>query len=480
MRISVATLQLLLLLLARVTSSVDGTTKRRSLQENHVCKTRANSKTSNRKRARTCGGPEVLARSYPIMRRWPFDAFQLVMEMKSGTCDLYRQPKSKMPSICCRITDSYHQPEQAVREAIGSFLIGCSRRPAEKPCRAIDLGANNGWFSAYMLQLGAHVTAIEPQPDLAHAAMATAKLNCWSERFTIVNARACIENEHACFRPVSASDCHVGGWREGGGRSQISEESGSNCANLHGLPSTVGGVSLRKILLQSPNGGSETNELDFVKIDVDGPEGRWFTEMDRLISMRLLVIRTILVEASFIKPSQMRRFQRKHGYTAYRLDAHDSRRFMTRTGWDAYSANGTISRLDRFSRDHMDADRAMTRYSPHNPRYGAKDQQGPSPAADGRSRFDLEEELFSVRAMRHVYRAKANLTLQAWTTLMQPIQHDGYESAPHQWLLTLEGDLTEPTVPGSDWRHRSPEYAHAKAAGYSLAHVDVQIESLKD
>ena len=31
-----------------------------------------------------------------------------------------------------------------------------------KPRRCLDLGANNGWFSLYMLSLGAHVFSAEP------------------------------------------------------------------------------------------------------------------------------------------------------------------------------------------------------------------------------------------------------------------------------------------------------------------------------
>ena len=83
-----------------------------------------------------------------------------------------------------------------------------------------------------------------------------------------------------------------------------------------------------------------------------------------------------------------------------------------------------------------------------------------------------------MRAMRHVFRARPNLSLQAWTTLMQPMQHDGYESAPMQWALTLDGDLTEPTRPGTDWRHVSPEYAAAKTSGHLHDGVDAEYDEL--
>ena len=442
-------------------------------RSSHACKALDTSKEM------LCGDVELsqlLARSYKLRPRWPFQSFRLVMEMSTGTCDFYQAPKPGKPSFCCDITGDCSQPEVAVREAIGSFLIGCSRRSAEEPCRAVDLGANNGWFTAYMLQLGAHVVSVEPQTDLARGVEATAKLNCWSKRSTVINARACSSRDSTalCYRPVNASNCQVrSGWRAGHGTSQLTTVYGHECAALNRLPATVGGVPLRSVLLgggaQRRRGAFQSRiQLDLVKMDVDGPEGHMLADMDDLISSRLLSIRTIIVEASFVKPSQMRRLQRKHGYTAYRLDAHDSRRYMTRSGWDAFSPGGTIARIDRFAAHHKEADRALTRYSPHNPTHGASDNGGvaPTPAGDNISRVDLEEELFGVRAMRHVYRAKPNLSLQAWSTLMQPIQHHGYESAPTQWVLTLEGDLTEPVNSQiREWHQLSPEYVDAKATG---------------
>ena len=56
----------------------------------------------------------------------------------------------------------------------------------------------------------------------------------------------------------------------------------------------------------------------------------------------------------------------------------------------------------------------------------------------------LEDELFGIRAMRHVFRLKRNLSLQAWVTVLNPLMARGY---PPQLLLTLERDLTEPTYP---------------------------------
>ena len=485
---------------ASVTSARSGRSVEQLDRSSHACKSVDPSEEA------LCGDAQLLARSYKLLPRWPFDGFRLVMEMSNGTCDFYRAPKLGRPSFCCDIQGDYRQPEIAVREAIGSFLVGCNRRPAGRPCRALDLGANNGWFSAYMLQLGAHVVSVEPQPAFAQAIEATAKLNCWKKRSTVINARACTSREvsgarpfitrdakpfsGSCYIATNTSSCEAGGgFREGGGSSQLRTVYGHECAAKHGLPATVGGIPLRSVLLEGAQAEQaaelqrKTNtatipslrvELDLVKIDVDGPERYMMQEIDDLMTSRLLSIRTIIVEASFVTPSQMFRLQHRHGYTAYRLDAHDGRRRMTRSGWDAFSPGRTIARLDRFASKHREADRAVTRFSPHNPDQfkasngaSAPDHpKGLTPAGDDTPRVDLEEELFGVRAMRHVYRAKPNLSLQAWTTLMQPIQHQGYESAPLQWVLTLEGDLTEPVdTLIQPWIRVTPEYKNASATG---------------
>ena len=82
--------------------------------------------------------------------------------------------------------------ERHVYEVIVSFLAGCTSRRSSSPppCLAADLGANNGWMSAFMLALGAHVVSVEPQSDLAHAISETAALNCWAARSKVINAFA--------------------------------------------------------------------------------------------------------------------------------------------------------------------------------------------------------------------------------------------------------------------------------------------------
>ena len=89
---------------------------------------------------------------------------------------------------------------------------------------------------------------------------------------------------------------------------------------------------------------------------------------------------------------------------------------------------------------------------------------GPSyrPMGDNVSRRELEEEMFAIRGMRHVFRVKRDIGLQGWVTVLNPIMHRGY---PPQFALTLTPDLLEPTT-----RHPpvalTPEASAAKANGW--------------
>jgi len=112
--------------------------------------------------------------------RFPFPPIRLVMETIPGTCNFYSQT-----DYCSRFSnDQDFEPEYHVKEVIASFLTGCHFRA----CPVVEFGANNGWFTSYMLSLGATVLAVEPQSDFAQAVRDTAALNGWSHRALILAA----------------------------------------------------------------------------------------------------------------------------------------------------------------------------------------------------------------------------------------------------------------------------------------------------
>ena len=273
--------------------------------------------------ARRCGGADLFARSYTLAPWWPLDAFHLVMETVPDTCNLYNAASR---SFCCRVGhDPLSDPERIVREALVSFLAGCERRRRQpgRACRAMDLGANNGWFSMYMLQMGAAVLAVEPQPDLAKALRETAQLNCWADRLTVVNARACaggtIKHYDGRGRSYSYAGCvlpvvgckALNGWRHGNahgpallhlqlcnqtlwprsllacldaswsaGAAAAASSSSSSATSLLdkcdlppawqslGLPAAIGGANLTELLVRAAGGVG--GELTLLKMDADG------------------------------------------------------------------------------------------------------------------------------------------------------------------------------------------------------------------
>lgn len=420
----------------------------------------------------------LFARSYTLHAGWPFAGFQLVMEMEPGTCDLYAR---RARGTCCELETEKggRLVEAHVRHALVSLLggKGCHLRSGSRACRAVDLGANNGWFSLMMMQLGAKVVSVEPQTDLARALQDSAQLNCWAGRSRVINALACTRSDFACHAArIDARDCEVGGWRFGNmyGSSQLTAahrrgmnssqpKKDSGCAAAHGLPEWVGAVNLSSVLFEHARAGDAPGgaaEIDFIKMDADGPEGGWLRELDEEITAGRLRVEAIVVEGSNLSPIVMQRFQRVHGYTFFRLDEHDGRRHITPAGWDLLSPHGTIARIDRYAKEHEHADALIGKYS-----VGRADRARASstesalkPAGDGVSRLMLEDEMWSVRAMRHVFRLKANLSLQHWVTVLNPVIPKGW---PPQWAMTLEPRVLEENAPFAAGASVQPEWVHA-------------------
>ena len=395
----------------------------------------------------TCGPDSLRNRSYTMPPRWPLDTFQLIMESASGgegssnrsqTCNLYRNSRP-----CC---DLQEWPEVVVeppvRESIISFLAGCALRPKHRPpCRAADLGANNGWMSMIMLALGAHVVSVEPASDFAMAVSESAHLNCFADRSVVLNAFACAVPDHgprSCMRSRRAWTGYRAGGPPIGLRDRLKETHGVLLEliltrNLAALPRTRNALTgVLEPLTTIPADALPLHNLmapphwDLIKMDSDGPEGSWLRLVERLISQRKLTVGTLTIEGNNVDGETMQLFQAAHGYAVYRLEMGDRRRWITSDGWDAHSPSGTMATL-----------------------------RPPQP------RDTLETEVFSLRAMRHLFRVADNITLSGWRTLLGPIAGlkgasragrriaSTGDKAVHHWLLTSEKNLAEPTRPGA-------------------------------
>lgn len=292
-----------------------------------------------------------------------------------------------------------------------------------------------------MLDLGATVVSVEPQADLAAAIRETAALNCWSARSTVFNNFACScssttkscwdKGNKWCVRPRRPySD--VGLWRA---------EQGQLSLQAAGTLPIVRGVGIDDLIFHGLDNRIDTpHHLDFIKLDGDGPEYLLLESISRLLAtFPKLTIDAILVEVQFEprKPQKLDAFARsfhqlqsQYAFDVYRLDTHDFRRLVTSTGWDAFSPPGTIGALSRVR--------------------GALERDA------------LEEELFGVRAMRHLWRIQRDLNQGQWRTILTPM---------HSRHRTFEFLLVHRRVPLIEARFAwgglgrvSPE---ARAAGWN-------------
>lgn len=118
--------------------------------------------------------------------------------------------------------------------------------------------------------------------------------------------------------------------------------------------------------------GGVNASYDLVKIDVDGLEGAWLAHIEKLLSSKLLHVRTFIVECHQCAPSLLHRMQHHHGYGVYALDMHIDQRFLNSRGIDVYS--------------HFKELRLPT----------------------------YVDEMFSIRLMRHLYSYRQNMTFQDW------------------------------------------------------------------
>ena len=260
----------------------------------------------------------LLARSYTLPPRWPWGAFHLVMEFTPNTCDLYAEGATSFCSGMAALnppSGGSGDPESHVTEALASFLSHCAR----SSCRSLDLGANNGWMTGYMLSAGSHVLAVEPSKDFARAITETGRLNCgWADRLTVRNVRACVkgmpgQSRETCLAPSTCGRCSCGGWRWGNtqGAPQIEVAHGERCAERFGLPANVSGLAFEDLVWEAAAG---TGEIDLIKMDADGPEGSWLKALSVMLhGDRPLRVRTIIVEASNVDPRTMHHFQNKLG-----------------------------------------------------------------------------------------------------------------------------------------------------------------------
>ena len=386
-------------------------------------------------------------------------------------------------------------------------------RVAVPPLLLDALHAPDALRAAYSLHANA-VTTVEPASDFADAIADSARLNCWSHRHRMVNAFACERDDGIGPRTCMRSRRAWQGYRAGGGppnglRERLRETPGQAIERLLFLdpprelssPSSPSSAPSSSVLGAAGSPSSSASSVvyyDLIKMDGDGPEGGWLRTIQKLIGLGRLRVGAIVMEGNHLDSTTMHRMQSVMGFTAYRLDEADGRRYITPEGWDAYSPAGTpMARLSLSRALHLRQEEVS--YAPAlgaAPRTsgagagggaggGAAGAAGVEASAGGETpdegtepgrslkapRDAYELEMFSIRAMRHLWRVRDNLTIAQWDVLLGPIRrYYPKESAvkqrshvAHQWLLTTDRHLTEPTAQPRYRRHQAAVQAFHRA-----------------
>ncbi|CAG9461017.1 unnamed protein product [Pedinophyceae sp. YPF-701] len=237
------------------------------------------------------------------------------METKPGTCDKY---SSTGRGVCERMAHGRDfEPEWHVREALASLLLQC--QDPERHCRALDIGANIGYMSAFMASLSTEVVALEMQSDLANLLQETARMNCWQDRFTVLNGLVALDP--AMDGQMQEVDSKWG-WRPYGGHRPDSWH-------------------VPFILLDNIVDGKS---WDLIKMDIDSFEGAILVRLEEMLSAGRIEVRSILVELNPMQAEDaaaadraLYRLQQVHGYDVYRLNMHLDQRFINQKGWDVYA-----------------------------------------------------------------------------------------------------------------------------------------------
>lgn len=242
---------------------------------------------------------------------FPFPRSKIVMERTPGSCDLFWSKGTSDGSPCKRFAERMtYEPDPHVREVIASTVLGCSR----KNCTCIDIGANIGYFTVFMASLGCTVDAIEPQIDLAEALIKTAIVNGWSERVFVHGGLASFQKEK---RDQKSTHMFGSAWR-------MAWDKKINVTWW--FPRYV---MVKDILLQA-------SPVQLVKVDTDSVDGDILWGIVDMVRSRKALVANIVTEFTGGSVALLEAFQ-DLGYSIYRLNINDDRRFFNESGHDIIS-----------------------------------------------------------------------------------------------------------------------------------------------
>lgn len=82
------------------------------------------------------------------------------------------------------------------------------------------------------------------------------------------------------------------------------------------------------------SGGGQGNHIDLIKMDADGPEGKWLEHIERRLSEKTLQVSSLIIECNGCEAHVLYRMQRNHRYDAYLLPTDVNYHFLNGRGFD--------------------------------------------------------------------------------------------------------------------------------------------------
>ena len=246
-----------------------------------------------------------------------FETIETVMEAQPGTCDVFSR------NFCCDLARGNSERHSEAIDApivstILAFLHYCHDQKAQE-CEAIDIGANMGTMSKYMLSAGARVRAIEPQEDLSTLVWNTACRNGWEARMTTFNNAVTAVATEAGRTLTLGYPSKIGGHADAWGF----RPDGSHRAK-DGAVRTAQKVYIDEVI------GAGSSDIDFVKIDTDSVDDQLMQRFIQLIEGGIVTVSTFTVEEP--KAATCWTMQ-SLGYTLYiTVNAHT--RFKPSSSWE--------------------------------------------------------------------------------------------------------------------------------------------------
>lgn len=197
-------------------------------------------------------------------------------------CNDYRKgvaDRHVLQAIGTVLMDRCHPDEQAMSPYQSASSMAATVATKERPL-VWDLGGNVGQFSLFMRAMGCSVVAVEPQPTMNWFHRASRHVNGWDSTNSNNNNDKAVRGTHVII-PMAVSD--IPGnitltklWQPGN----------KNAGTL-----TVDTITIQRLAELN-----QFQDVEIVKIDIDGPELYSLRGIADLVANKKLVVKNIIAE----------------------------------------------------------------------------------------------------------------------------------------------------------------------------------------